>query len=94
MICTHIHHEEGKSCKNVLVSCNKVCYCCRPLQMLFTDCEDYSPLADLIDRELSSAIQPIISKWAKTVKLRDLEYLSNRVITEICLEILALRKVN
>jgi hypothetical protein len=94
MKCTHPEHVENTDCSDRAVACAETCICCKPLISLFTDSEFYSPLAGQIDQEIRDVIEPILYKWAKAVKTRELEYLAHTTVTEICLEILLLRKVN
>lgn len=88
MKCTHPDHRDETSCEDFTVACNEVCRCCRPLISLFTDNEHYTTIANTIESELNYILQPVLNNWAKVVKTRDLEYIAQKVVTDICLEIL------
>jgi hypothetical protein len=92
MKCTHPDHRDETSCEDFTVACNKLCKCCIPLISLFTYNEYYTDNANTIASELTSILQPVLNNWAKVVRIRELEYISHKVITDICLEILLLRK--
>jgi hypothetical protein len=55
-------------------------------ERLFTDDEQYNTLGCDIEIEARRVLTPLYQKWAKTVNVRDMEYVITHITMELTLE--------
>jgi hypothetical protein len=50
------------------------------------DQDRYTDEANALDREVLEALKPILTKWAETHLVRDIQYVTQHAVLDLCLE--------